>query len=244
VFISALFLVSPVFAFEQGVCGQTITESVTLTENITGCTGNGIVINANGITLDCQGHTISGNDVSDTNGVYNTVYNSTTLKNCIIRDFENGFYSWEWNKRTYNHVIENNTFLSNTNSGLYWVKVTGANVTNNTFSKNIGWYGAFYCSNACTRILFESNLIEHQLEGYGLRFVNPRDSLILNNIARYTQFEGIHLVSDQDMPVHNIIENNIVEYGRANGIEIAGGLYSNVTNNTVRYASYNGIVFS
>ena len=41
-------------------CGDTITADTTLDRDLTGCPSNGIIIGADDITLDLNGHTISG----------------------------------------------------------------------------------------------------------------------------------------------------------------------------------------
>ena len=41
-------------------CGQTISTNTVLTADVTGCSGDGIVIGADEITLDLHGHTVSG----------------------------------------------------------------------------------------------------------------------------------------------------------------------------------------
>ncbi len=41
-------------------CGDTITADTTLDSDLTGCPSNGIVIGADDITLDLNGHTIAG----------------------------------------------------------------------------------------------------------------------------------------------------------------------------------------
>ena len=41
-------------------CGTTITRDTTLTADLAGCSDNGIVIGADGVTLDLAGHTVSG----------------------------------------------------------------------------------------------------------------------------------------------------------------------------------------
>ncbi len=41
-------------------CGDTLTHSVKLTADLTNCPGDGLVIGANGITVDLNGHTIDG----------------------------------------------------------------------------------------------------------------------------------------------------------------------------------------
>src|SRR3954447_10185545 len=43
-------------------CGDTITASVRLDHDLADCPDNGIVIGADGITLDLNGHTIDGDD--------------------------------------------------------------------------------------------------------------------------------------------------------------------------------------
>jgi parallel beta-helix repeat protein len=57
----------PAHAAEQGAlaCGQTITVDTTLTADLTGCVGPGLVIGADGITLDLAGHTLAGDGRAD-----------------------------------------------------------------------------------------------------------------------------------------------------------------------------------
>jgi hypothetical protein len=43
-------------------CGDTITADTTLDTDLVDCPNNGIVIGADDITLDLNGHTIDGND--------------------------------------------------------------------------------------------------------------------------------------------------------------------------------------
>ena len=47
-------------------CGDTITENTTMTEDldIAGCDGNGLVIGANDITLDCDDYVIFSQEVN------------------------------------------------------------------------------------------------------------------------------------------------------------------------------------
>lgn len=95
VIVSLLVVVGPAFAnfdlsgeFIQGVCGQTISESVTLTEDIADCPGDGIIIGAHGITLDGDGHKIQGG-----NGRYGIVVKNkryVTIKNLFVEGFEQG----------------------------------------------------------------------------------------------------------------------------------------------------------
>ncbi len=74
--------------FEQGVCCQTITESVTLTENIGPCGGPGIIIGASGITLDGNGYKIIGNGYD--NGVICQGWDNVLIEHLYVEEFENG----------------------------------------------------------------------------------------------------------------------------------------------------------
>lgn len=43
----------------QPSCGQVVTESVTLTGDVAGCLGDGLVVGADGITIDLAGHSVT-----------------------------------------------------------------------------------------------------------------------------------------------------------------------------------------
>jgi parallel beta-helix repeat protein len=80
-------------------CGGTITADTTLDRDLTDCPSNGIVIGADGITLDLNGHTISGDgklvrrcprrqpcDI----GVFNDRHDGVTVRNGSLRGFAVG----------------------------------------------------------------------------------------------------------------------------------------------------------
>jgi parallel beta-helix repeat protein len=77
-------------------CGDTITANTTLDSDLTGCPSNGIVIGADDITLDLNGHTIAGNgepvkrcprrELCDT-GVANDGHDGVTIRDGSVREF-------------------------------------------------------------------------------------------------------------------------------------------------------------
>ena len=70
-------------------CGQTITTDTTLTGDLTNCAGNGIVIGADDITLDLNGHTIDGDPTQGGgDGVRNVGFDGVTIENGTVRDFD------------------------------------------------------------------------------------------------------------------------------------------------------------
>jgi parallel beta-helix repeat protein len=80
-------------------CGDTITADTTLDRDLTGCRSNGIVIGADNITLDLNGHTISGDgklvrrcprrQICDV-GVANDDRSGVTVRNGYVRGFAIG----------------------------------------------------------------------------------------------------------------------------------------------------------
>src|SRR5215204_936953 len=73
-------------------CGQVITQDTTLEDDLTDCPGDGIVIGADGIMLDLNGHTVSGatcdTDCVSNRGVDNTAgHDGVWILNGTIRGF-------------------------------------------------------------------------------------------------------------------------------------------------------------
>jgi parallel beta-helix repeat protein len=84
----------------QVSCGDTITTDTTLHHDLVDCPNNGILIGADNVTLDLNGHTIDGNGTPDTScnpvtdfcdfGVAFEHHDGITVKHGSIRQFEGG----------------------------------------------------------------------------------------------------------------------------------------------------------
>jgi parallel beta-helix repeat protein len=94
----ALFALWPAQASATHVqCGDTITQDTTLDNDLTDCPGDGIVIGADRITLDLNGHSVTGRGCpSDAqscvhqSGVLNEGHDRVEVRNGTIGLFENG----------------------------------------------------------------------------------------------------------------------------------------------------------
>jgi parallel beta-helix repeat protein len=82
-------------------CGDTITADTTLDRDLTDCPNNGIIVGADDITLDLNGHTISGNgkrvrrcprDQPCDIGVDSFRHNGVTVRNGSLRGFGVGVF--------------------------------------------------------------------------------------------------------------------------------------------------------
>jgi parallel beta-helix repeat protein len=69
------------------VCGQTITTSTRLSEDLTGCGATGLVIGADGITLDLHGHAIRGVNAAASIGIVIDGHRRVTIRNGTVSDF-------------------------------------------------------------------------------------------------------------------------------------------------------------
>ena len=74
-------------------CGQTLTTSAVLTQNLN-CTGSGVIVGASGITIDLKGFTLRANlatgyGIDDTGG-----FDNVTVKNGVLRNFSEGVLAW------------------------------------------------------------------------------------------------------------------------------------------------------
>lgn len=73
-------------------CGDTITADTTLDSDLVNCPGNGIVIGADDITLDLNGHTIDGDEPGTCDeicdlGVANFEHPDVTIEGGSVREF-------------------------------------------------------------------------------------------------------------------------------------------------------------
>src|SRR3954453_13575205 len=83
-------------------CGDTITTDTTLHHNLTNCPNNGIVIGANGLTLNLNGHRIDGDGTPAVDcdpetefcdvGVVNDGHDGVTVKHGSVREFLYGVF--------------------------------------------------------------------------------------------------------------------------------------------------------
>ena len=69
-------------------CGQTLTASTTVGNDLTNCPGDGLVIGAAGITINLNGHTIDGQFAGI--GIRNDSFADVTIRNGAVTEFNRG----------------------------------------------------------------------------------------------------------------------------------------------------------
>jgi parallel beta-helix repeat protein len=68
-------------------CGTTLTRSTTLTADLVHCAGTGLIIGADGITVNLGGHTISGTNAPGSEGIANDGHAGVRILGGRISDF-------------------------------------------------------------------------------------------------------------------------------------------------------------
>ena len=200
-------------------CGDVITHDTTLDSDLLDCPGSGIVIGADGITLDLNGHVVDGDGVAgnETSGCgagianslclpLDTGHDDVTITGGTVRDFQTGISI----RRSASVVIARTLFTGNEDAvGLN--DVTAATVERNVFQGN-------------------SAHSIHAIEADGARIERNRAS---------ANGDGIRLVSGVD----GIIARNEVEDNGLMGITVEDGVNRNrIVHNSVRGNGHAGIV--
>ena len=133
VLVGGLFLANPLFSpsitgfavfgdNSSTDCGKFVNDDSELAGNISGCNGDGLVINKSNIVLNCTGYSISFNETgspsSDDFGILNNGFDNVTIKNCNVAGFYRGFY---FITSADNSSLINNSAFGNNESGIYFI---------------------------------------------------------------------------------------------------------------------------
>jgi len=104
-------MIDKTMAIDINSCGTLNTPGGTyyLTQDISSSSGDCLSVTASGITLDCQGHTITTTNQNNGNGI-SVSGSNTVITNCRIVNFYNGIYT-----RTSGNLIYNNFFKNQIN---------------------------------------------------------------------------------------------------------------------------------
>lgn len=204
-------------------CGSTIPATTTLHRDLTNCPGDGLIIAADNITLDLNGHTIDGDGIPGVTapnaGIRLAGHHGVALIGGTVQEFDTGVLL---HAAPYNHLrrltvlrnapgrgiqleehsddnrIEVNTSANNARSGISLL-ASDYNVLrdNLTHDNPLGGIVGFTASH---------NRIEHNISPVGLGD-GSNDNVVAGNTASDAEF-GINLVGDRNLVAGNRITRN------------------------------------
>jgi Right handed beta helix region len=96
-------------------CGQRIKHSITLGRNLHNCRGDGLVVRANNITVNLNGHTLDGRGRRSSAGVRIAGFHGVTVTGGVIRQFGRGV----WLVRADDDKIVNNVVTGSFDEGIF-----------------------------------------------------------------------------------------------------------------------------
>jgi len=185
-----VFLSSPAFANPS--CGRTITESMTLTANIGPCAGNGIVIGAGNLVLNCAGHTILGSGKDD--GIQLLASAAVvTVEGCKVQDFTTGYLV-----NSHSNILYHNSVLGDV-YGITLDNVNGSVLAGNSCGPSaVGSPGLTVV--ICYRLVDGSSynrIISNTAKGadYGFYLGQTRQNLLISNVATNCVVDGFYLAA-------------------------------------------------
>jgi len=213
-------------------CGDTIIEDTILNADMECADTHGIVIGADGITLDCNGHSITGN--KNGGGIYIDGHDNVIIKNCIIDSFYFGisFYDVNGGEITDN-IVTNNGFL-----GIHIWRSSNNRISNNNINENI--LGIDLLQTSSNNFISNNNINNNHAGifvdcGYG--FDRSSFNTISSNYIAKNKI-GIKLNRNT---WNNIISKNIITSNDEYGIHLweDSVKYTTIFNNEI---SYNGLI--
>jgi len=179
----------------------TITSSTKLSDDVTCSSGDGVTINSNSVTLDCNNKNIIGGGVGS--GILINNKDNIVVKNCNITDF---YYGIKVLNSDNIQIIENNRLILNDFYGIYLYGTTNVLINNNSMINDNN--GVYMISAQNTSIT--NNVINLQKKFYGVYAYESVNNTISNN-EMWDNYHGIYLVdSDNTNASYNRINDSDV----------------------------------
>jgi parallel beta-helix repeat protein len=170
-------------------CGNVVTESVKLTADVTGCTGDGLIVGADNITIDGDGHVL-GSGISAFSGLVIDGRSNVRIKNLTIAPYGVGL------------LVSNSTRISVDNVTIDSTTAQLANISNSSqvsitdshFLVSGG--GGVTITNSNDIRLMRNEAISGADGGF--YFVDVDGARVIHNVASGSYFASFGLIGTTD----------------------------------------------
>ena len=202
------------------MCGATILANLKLDHDLA-CAGGGLIVGADGIKLDLNGHTITGSGTGD--GINVTGRTNVSIFGGTIRNFGAGVLT---NTAT-GIVIKRNEFVANVDGIDLQAGSRGNTIKHNTFRDNSS-RGIMIRGNSTDHVITGNTLTGNRV---GILVFGGVDTTVRGNLVSASTLAGIRI---NILGTGNLIVKNFVMSNPA-GIEfLVSGTQSAVGNTVVR----------
>jgi len=217
------------FNSDVSACGtlSDANEVYTLTDDVTEEGATCFTVDAQNITLDCAGFSITGDNSSTTYGVYSDEFN-TTVENCIIQNFSTGIYI-DGDTADYANITNNTINLTyKTNcafsdgecNGIHLASVDNSTIDENTV--NVDMLGIVLFSDANNNSIQYNNVTA--ISGAIFLYISSNNTIVYNNAT----------VSDSNaILLFNVNNNNIIQYNYLTAGDDSAVFLQNSNNNNI-----------
>lgn len=229
-------------------CGSVIRTNTTLTADVGPCSSGGLVVGASNVTLDLNGHTVSGDPASTGDGVGILVQGKrgVVVKNGTVRDFDTGVLLRRTQSKPTTHsqlldlhVVGNGLPQPSPAHLGNGIALLGANdnlVQGNTVSRNIA--SGISIEEATGNTIRSNEVVENGVVdqqnclvrgGVGIRLLTlaSGNTVSGNDVLRNTS-AGVNLSFDD---TDNLIEHNVIEGNHLNGLRTSANSDRNLVRN-------------
>lgn len=196
-----------VLTADVGPCGDTVTEPG---DHIPG--GHGLVIGADDVTLDLNGHTIFGHGgfvvLHQASGVKVDGHSNTTIKNGTVRGFFHGIHV---QNGSHNGVVNIESRDNTTGNGIVLQNVADSEVKRNTVINSGGFGGISVFDGRrdeqldhlpSARNTIANNVVDqanNRAATAGISLENGPDHKVINNTVTNSSGSGIRLLGDRPL---------------------------------------------
>jgi parallel beta-helix repeat protein len=182
-------------------CGDSVPNDTVLNSSIDACRGQGLEINSNDVTLNCQGHRITG-ATNRSSGIVAEDVDNVTVRNCNVSNYYSGIQL----DNVSNPILVDNAANSNYAAGIDLLNVTGGLIRGNEFNSN--WDGIYLEDSTGNRIV-NNSAHRNGIDGIHLFYGSTGNEVYGNNL---TSNKGHGLAPA--VCSNQIGENNIAGLGK------------------------------
>ncbi|HYX44204.1 MAG TPA: right-handed parallel beta-helix repeat-containing protein, partial [Acidimicrobiales bacterium] len=168
-------------------CGQAITASIVVDNNLTNCPGDGLVITASNIVVDLAGHVIDGSTTTNTSpneysGIRLTGVRNVTVRNGTVQEFDAGVVvGGGGNNTVMNLTVENNVNHATTTGtfnpcnfgdGITLFSSDGNRITNNRAIHNGPFSGISLVEDSDDNVVSGNQAVNQTVSNFHPNFID------------------------------------------------------------------------